>query len=312
LTSPTDYLFVTDEKIARSLQVEKDLRAKALFDGLRPSDPLHKPGSICSKCGFDLGEVHARLEAAGGIVPFGFTGVDGFADDSGNRCEHSSRPIFRVLPAEFLKAAERRPPRHPEATVSGFSQWIYSLYSTAYGSDEDRERGKEIEPRIFARRIQTAGYVDDVYLNGIQSDWRLRHNGLHLPGQEPPAYFTIDHLRVKGEPVRAVPDLVYRNQRLNETLIVEIKYSHMAVPLNLWPNIWGQLWCYSQIDLAHQSDRVSVVGEVWSEKSERYGPRRGDWAHYLFLRESVRRDPRKPAFDKFFSALFDIYANAGR
>jgi len=33
---------------------------------------------------------------------------------------------------------------------------------------------------------------------------------------------------------------------------------------------------------------------------------------YVYLRASVRRDPREPTFDRFFRTLFDIYQGAER
>lgn len=51
-------------------------------------------------------------------------------------------------------------------------------------------------------------------------------------------YFNIDHLRINGESLRASPDLIYQNIRISEVVIVEIKYSRIRIPTNLWPNIW--------------------------------------------------------------------------
>lgn len=217
---------------------------------------------------------------------------------------------FKLVPSEFLRLAQKMRPEKPEATVSAFSQWIYSLYGKAFGDDEDRERGKAMEPEILERRTKAACCVNNGFLRSIDSEWRLIHNGLHVRDRDHVDYFTIDSLKVNGEPLRASPDLVYRNARFSEVIIVEIKHSRMQIPANLWPNIWGQLWCYAQIDIARNANSLTAVGEVWGESWTR-GLGRGrnytPGVPLVSLRASVRRDPRSAAYDRFFRALFEIY-----
>lgn len=219
------------------------------------------------------------------------------------------RQPFRLVPSEFVRLARETRPEKPEATVSAFASWIYSLYSEAHGDEEDRERGKVLEAAIFERRKMVQGGVHNGYLRSIGSEWRLIHNGLHLPGQDNAVWFSIGHLRVNGEALRAAPDLIYRHPRLNEIMIVEIKHSYMRIPSNLWPNLWAQLWCYSQIDLACSANKVTVVGEVWGERTKwiRRGGSSMSW-DMLHLRACERRDPRQLAYDSFFRALFEIYS----
>ena len=93
---------------------------------------------------------------------------------------------------------------------------------------------------------------------------------------------------------------------------MEIKNSKMEIPSNLWPNIGGQLWCYAQIPLVREASRVTVVGEVWGEEWLHGSKRERATYPHLFMRASVRRDPRVPAFDRFFQALFTIYAGGRR
>ncbi|WP_316853384.1 hypothetical protein [Ralstonia holmesii] len=217
---------------------------------------------------------------------------------------------FELVPSAFLRRAQRMAPSAAEATASGFASWLYSLYSNEYGDQEDKERGREIEPKIFARRREMQGSVNDDFLRSIDSGWRLVHNGLHVPGQDHVPWFTIGSLRVNGEPLRASPDLIYHHARFNEVLIVEIKHSYMSIPSNLWPNVWGQLWCYSQLDIARTADRVTVIGEVWGERGLWLGRDRDYDDDVLHMRASVRRNPRSPTFDRFFRALFDIYSSA--
>ena len=224
----------------------------------------------------------------------------------GRREERKPR-TFSLVPAEFLAKARRRPPINPQPTASGFSSWIYSLYGSATGKEEDRARGKEVEQHVLDRRRAIYQCVDNQYLRRIISNWALIHNGIEQPEDRPIDYLTVDHLRVGGEPLRVSPDLMYHNRLLSKVLIVEIKHSNMLVPTNLWPNVWAQLWCYSQVDIARKAHSVCVVGEVWCDEWRRVArgePNECD----ITLRASVKRDPRMPSYDRFFRELFEVYS----
>ncbi|GJH18461.1 hypothetical protein CBA19CS22_17985 [Caballeronia novacaledonica] len=212
---------------------------------------------------------------------------------------HPRAQPFELKPSTFLRLAQRMRPDRPEPTASAFAQWLYSLYGRATGDEEDRERGKAMEPAILERRRATFALADNDFLSRNGYDWRLIHNGLHVSDDDRPTYSSINGLWVNGQALRVSPDLAYRNERTGDVIIVEIKFSRMAIPTNLWPNIWGQLWCYAQIPFARAATNLTVIGEVW-------GQTRGHDAE-LYMRASVRRDPRDAAFDNFFRSLFDIY-----
>ncbi|SEH12923.1 Regulator of ribonuclease activity B [Sphingopyxis sp. YR583] len=212
---------------------------------------------------------------------------------------------FQMVPSKFLRLAEKRRPRDPQPTASAFSQWIYSLYADAWGNEQDRERGKETEKAVWELRQQAETSLDPSLLRKKFQGWTLVHNGLHLERNMDTGYFTIASLEVGGTPLRASPDLVYRHEGTGEILIVELKNSYLPLPANLWPNLWGQLWCYAQIDAAARAPKVTVVGEVWA--SHKLFMRGSNPIDAVSLRASQRRDPRTPAYDRFFRSLFDIY-----
>jgi len=220
---------------------------------------------------------------------------------------------FNLVPSEFLAKARRLRPIKPEPTASSFSSWIYSLYSQAIGKEEERERGKEVEQEVLDRRRAAFQCIDNKYLRKVVSNWALIRNGIEQPEDRPIDYLTIDHLRVGGVPLRVSPDLMYQNRALSKVLIVEIKHTKMFVPTNLWPNVWAQLWCYSQIEVARQADSVGVIGEVWCDEWTRgyrvKGGREPGKCH-IMLRASVRRDPRAISYDRFFRQLFEIYSGS--
>lgn len=216
---------------------------------------------------------------------------------------NSLAPPFRLVPSEFLRPARARRPSSPEPTASKFAQWLYSLYSNNYGSQQDQERGEAAEEYILAARRKAYSSVDNRWIKGKFSDWKLMHNGMHNTREGLPNYFSVGDLMVSGEPLRILPDLIYENRHTGEMLIVEIKHSHMEIPNNLWPNIWGQLRCYAQLEQARRAEKVTVVGEIWGDA----WTRGRDQMRLVCLRASVRRDPRSPPYDRFFRALFDIY-----
>lgn len=219
-----------------------------------------------------------------------------------------SEANFQLVPSEFLETAKRRRPSDPEPTASKFSQWLYSLYANAFGDVEDLEKGKAAEEAIFAGRKRAYTSIDCDTMRTQFSDWELKHNGLNAARNDRPNYYTIKDLVVRGEPLRALPDLIYENKRTGEINIVEIKHSGMEIPYNLWPNIWGQLWCYAQIEEFRDAPKVTVIGEVWGDSWRGSGKDRE--LKYVYLRASVRRNPRSIPFNRFFHTLFDIYRGA--
>ena len=274
-------------------------RAKVLFSGELVSDPL------ISKSYFPeskFGRV-ARDPANG--VDFNLIWSDTRTAD--RKTDHN----FRLIPSEFLRRAASKPPREAEATVSAFSQWVYSLYSNDFGSDEDRHDGKESEQDIWKRRGQAFGCNSGKFLQDSGSSWCLLHNGLHLNRSDSPHVFELPGLSIRGKPLRASPDLIFGNRATSEAVIVEIKHTRMAIPRNLWPNVWAQLWCYSQIEIVARANEVTVIGEVWGDMFSRgygRGRNRVDGQRLVCLRASVRRDPRALAYDRFFRSLFAIYS----
>lgn len=219
---------------------------------------------------------------------------------------------FMLEPATFLAKARAHRPESPEPTVSSFAQWVYGLYGRPGSDEEAMERGLQAEKILSpmsgaaepgARKVWTLATPG--LLARRNDGWRLVHQGLHLDSDHIP-FYELDGLAVAGQPLRASPDLVFRNSASGDVLIVEIKLSRQPIPPNLWPNIWAQLWCYAQIPLVSEAPKVTVAGEIWGETT-RQGSKRHPGHHLLHLRAVVRRDPRSAAFDRFFRTLFDIY-----
>ncbi len=275
----------------------------AYFDGWsypkRLSPAFSLKGNVISKKHQDAIGARERTRVLFGQTFCDFEASNGW---SSKRNVSKSSPTFKLVPSDFLKNARRQRPSNPGPTASMFSQWLYSLYANAYGDDQDRTKGRTAEEFILAERRRAYATTDHVTMHKHFPDWRLKHNGLSANQSDRPNYYSINDLLVGGEPLRVLPDLIYENRRTREIIIVEIKHSQMDIPSNLWPNIWGQLWCYAQMQELRDSPSVTVIGEVWGDKY--YA--RGEF-QYVYLRASVRRNPRAIPYDRFFRTLFDIY-----
>jgi len=160
-------------------------------------------------------------------------------------------------------------------------------------------------------------YKDDKIWSPCSPGWSLVHNGLKCKIQPTDSFrhFDIPGLVVNGQCLRACPDLIYRNSSSGAVIIVEIKFSYAAIPENLWPDIWAQLWAYSYIPEFQSARSVALVGEVWADNF--YGHSRllseDDYDAIglfddVYLRKVVVRDPRRAAFDRFYNELFKIYS----
>ena len=217
----------------------------------------------------------------------------------------TSEANFEIVPSKFVQLAKNRSPDNPEPTASGFAQWIYSLYANARGDELDRARGKKIEEHVWSLARSAAASANDRLLREKFPQWTLLHNGMEIDRGSPPKFFEVPTLKVRGVPLRTSPDLVYQHAQSREILIVEIKNSYQILPVNLWPNVWGQLWCYSKMGEFSQSAKVTAVAEVWAAHTSGR-----DRVEKVSLRSSVRRDPRASAFNRFYQTLFDIYSGA--
>ncbi len=218
---------------------------------------------------------------------------------------YHSRP-FHIQPEAFLLAASKKPPARREATVSAFAHWVHSLYAPE-SSAATLSEAKLSEVEIFELRSRRASWIMNLTELPPDSGWKLEHCGLMTnltvdrDDTSPSPSYVIPTLSVDGRPLRASPDLLFVNAVTDQSVIVEIKFSNKPLPSNFWPDLWAQLWAYSKIPHLAKSSQISVVGEVWGEMYERDKT-------VLKLRKVLQRDPRSPAFERFFSSLFKTYS----
>lgn len=73
-------------------------------------------------------------------------------------------------------------------------------------------------------------------------------------------YYELPALAVTGQSLGTSPDLVYRTRATGEVIIVEVKLSRQSLTNNLWPNVWAQLWCYSQLPVSLKASKLRRIG----------------------------------------------------
>jgi hypothetical protein len=176
-------------------------------------------------------------------------------------------------------------------TVSGFADWVLRLYIP------------EKDPIALQRGIEGERAVVDhqAILRRAKleiprwelGEWKLEHDGIR--GQFEGA-FDISTLRIGGEGLLGVPDLVFRERRTNRIAIVELKVSPAQLPSDGWPNLRAQLWAYSRIDQWINAPEIILAGEVWSPVSSG-----------LVRRATYRWVKGDTALEEECSALFSKY-----
>lgn len=86
-------------------------------------------------------------------------------------------------------------------------------------------------------------------------------------------------------------------------MIVERKASNKQIPVDGWPDLRAQLWCYAQIDdwVWRAAPAIRLVGEVWYP--------RGNGKLYLRTSEGglMRWTKGDAEFDATNAALFALY-----
>jgi hypothetical protein len=152
-------------------------------------------------------------------------------------------------------SGSRKTELHNPYTVSGFANWIFSIYR------RDRSPfalavGKEAERRITQIRLQHSNN---------HHDWDLLPDGTGEARHALPA----TELALNGQILHGSPDLVFRERRTGRIVIVEIKASDAVLPRDGWPNLRAQLWAYSRLNEWRDSPGMLLVGEVWNERGTR-------------------------------------------
>jgi hypothetical protein len=159
----------------------------------------------------------------------------------------------------LLQQAKLRRIKKRGNRVTDFSGWVFDLcFPRCRRNALALKMGKETEECLLQRhRARRPLRLPE--LTPQTRDWKIVFRD-PLTDVEP---FRISALKVDGRALYGVPDIVYRNRKTGEIMIVEIKASEAEVPADGWPNLRAQLWCYAQIDDWRDASKITLVSQVW-------------------------------------------------
>jgi len=170
----------------------------------------------------------------------------------------------------LLSRAKCFPPKELRASASSFSDWVFKL-----SQDPTREENKGIHHSWASQsKPFTSRDIPIVanHLAKVRNDERLL-NGWRLvyadPCNDAPESFLAPKLVVGNEALRCRPDGVIQHDLTGEIVIIERKIAgkmtafRRQMPIDSWPNIRAQLWCYSWIEDWVNSPKITLMAEVW-------------------------------------------------
>jgi hypothetical protein len=174
-------------------------------------------------------------------------------------------PSPYISHASLLTRARRSRPKAPAPTVTSFADWVFSLYHHTHDAKAMKlgKEGEVMAELIRSEKKRRARRPAD-------SGWDLEY----ADKGEATEPYVISCLRLNGEPLRARPDRVLRQQSTNARRIVEIKTTRTRRPIPPfgWPNLKVQLWCYGLIDNWRDAPKVLLTGEILNLTDRRYYP----------------------------------------
>lgn len=194
--------------------------------------------------------------------------------------------------AWLVNRGSLQPPSSRRATATSFSGWVYGLCHAPRSNRQlALERGKSVERRVHEQRT---------FARSLRRDYPVSKD-LEVIFEDPlddsVNPLQASALTVDGRPLQCVPDRVLENKKTKEVFIFENKSTPYTVPVNGWPNLKVQLWCYSWIDRWLNAPEVYLVGAIWI-------PKDGQWVQSSII-------PRWSRNDRYFCAecseLFELF-----
>jgi hypothetical protein len=184
-----------------------------------------------------------------------------------SKCNGLGRTMGKAEAADWAAFASR--PETPRSTASGFANWVFeqSVPALRVGPDNsESRRHRMLLGAVTHREIEQFMYLKwtQQFLSGHPaSSWTVLFAD---SGEDLDQVFVASKLGVGGANLRCVPDLVMVNNDTDTVVIVERKTTHVPepfIPVNGWPNVEAQLWCYSHIDDWEDAREVLLVGQLW-------------------------------------------------
>jgi len=160
-------------------------------------------------------------------------------------------------------------PVNPDPLASKFADWVYENSNT-----NSKKIKLPWESKHHLMKLGKIAHEDiDLFFSlkwaqeklkeGTASDWKIIFTDRKAKNGK---IFHANSLQINGESMRCVPDAVLEHKYKNKILIIERKTTYVPspkIPVDGWPNVQAQLWCYSWIDDWLDFDEVILVSQLW-------------------------------------------------
>lgn len=149
--------------------------------------------------------------------------------------------------------------------VSDFTDWIYDSIIPKRDNKQSLKEGTIVEKLLYEDLIhnidKSDNYFKREYRGFLNDDWVLEYQDLSDDNKKT---FKISRLKIHNEPLYGRPDIVYRNRKNNDRIIIEVKSTkyNRNIPIGGWYNLQCQLWSYSFIDDFQDSNNIFLMGDI--------------------------------------------------
>lgn len=195
----------------------------------------------------------------------------------------------------LLERAKQNPPKAPTNIVSDFSAWVFGLCFEKRFSPVSQRQSIEIG-RSGERLIQDRKLWRNQLpaVSAAFNQWTVDYQD---PLDDSRDYFVSTKLKVNGKKLAGRPDVVLKKKHSREIMIIERKVTRSTVPVNGWPNLQTQLWCYRWLDRWRRSEFTYLIGDIWVSNNGS-----------LYKSSTIPRwDGQDQQFDERCAQLFELY-----
>ena len=168
-------------------------------------------------------------------------------------------------------------------SVTAFTKWIFE--STKGQKDNQKYRsGVTGERKVYEKYIyeeqERTQFLDgpDKSLThfkhkyNFEDSWIIEYE--HISSDKSYPAYRISSLTIDGKPLYGKPDIVLKNIKTNDRIIIEVKSTtvpewKLISDKYKWLNIQCQLWAYSFIDKFKDSSNLYLIGDIWITKGNK-------------------------------------------
>jgi hypothetical protein len=170
-----------------------------------------------------------------------------------------------IITEEDLIKLKNNSPLKVGNRVTDFTDWIYDSIIPKRDNKKNLKEGTIVEKLLYKDLIfnldKSDEYFKREYKGFLNDDWVLEYQDLSDDNKKT---FKISRLKINEEPLFGRPDIVYKNRKNNDRIIIEVKSTRYDknIPVGGWYNLQCQLWSYSHIDDFKDSNNIFLMGDI--------------------------------------------------